>query len=108
MRLFWCSQETGRRVPCHELAPQVLISNSMLVPSGYVGDFLGLGRWAHHVRTDDSRELDHIGTQGILQGTYETFAEAARQHFGAVLPESDSHCRLGRDGRSSAFGCYHE
>lgn len=27
----------------------------------------------------------YIGTQGILQGTYETFAEAARQHFGASL-----------------------
>src|SRR2546426_11554476 len=27
----------------------------------------------------------YIGTQGILQGTYETFAEAARQHFGGTL-----------------------
>ena len=26
----------------------------------------------------------YIGTQGILQGTYETFAEAARQHFGGI------------------------
>ena len=71
----------------HEDAPRVLISNSMLVP-----------RWA---TWDHFHELDrkglimygqmtagswiYIGTQGILQGTYETFAEAARQHFGGTL-----------------------
>ena len=71
----------------HKLAPRVLISNSMLVP-----------KWA---TWDDFWELEekgltmygqmtagswiYIGTQGILQGTYETFAEAAKQHFGGSL-----------------------
>jgi urocanate hydratase len=71
----------------HEWAPRVLIANSNLV-----------GRWA---TWDVFRELEregltmygqmtagswiYIGTQGILQGTYETFAELARQHFGGSL-----------------------
>jgi len=71
----------------HEWAPRVLIANSNLV-----------GKWANW---DTFRELErqgltmygqmtagswiYIGTQGILQGTYETFAEMARQHFGGTL-----------------------
>jgi len=71
----------------HEEAPRVLIANAHLVP-----------RWA---TWDEFRRLDalgltmygqmtagswiYIGTQGILQGTYETFAECARQHFGGSL-----------------------
>jgi urocanate hydratase len=71
----------------HPEAPRVLIANAHLVP-----------RWA---TADEFRRLDHlgltmygqmtagswiyIGTQGILQGTYETFAECARQHFGGSL-----------------------
>src|SRR5215210_4706861 len=71
----------------HPWAPRVLIANSNLV-----------GRWA---TWDVFRELErkgltmygqmtagswiYIGTQGILQGTYETFAELARQHFGGSL-----------------------
>ena len=71
----------------HALAPRVLISNAMLVP-----------KWADW---DTFRELEHagltmygqmtagswiyIGTQGILQGTYETLAEAATQRFGGSL-----------------------
>jgi urocanate hydratase len=71
----------------HEWAPRVLIANSNLV-----------GKWA---TWDHFRELEkaglmmygqmtagswiYIGTQGILQGTYETFAELARQHFGGTL-----------------------
>ena len=71
----------------HEMAPRVLISNSMLVP-----------KWADW---ETFRELEHagltmygqmtagswiyIGTQGILQGTYETLAEAAAQRFGGTL-----------------------
>ena len=71
----------------HPYSPRVLISNSMLVPN-----------WANW---DHFRELDkkglmmygqmtagswiYIGTQGILQGTYETLAEIARQHFGSSL-----------------------
>ena len=37
---------------------------------------------AHHVRPDDRGSWIYIGTQGILQGTYETFAQAGRTHFG--------------------------
>jgi urocanate hydratase len=71
----------------HEMAPRVLIVNSMLVP-----------KWADW---ETFRELEHagltmygqmtagswiyIGTQGILQGTYETLAECGAQHFGGSL-----------------------
>jgi len=71
----------------HEYAPRVLLCNSNLV-----------GHWNNWERFN---ELDraglmmygqmtagswiYIGTQGILQGTYETFAAAARQHFGGDL-----------------------
>lgn len=71
----------------HENAPRVLISNSVLVPA-----------WAtwEHFRELDRKGLMmfgqmtagswiYIGSQGILQGTYETFAEAARQHSGGTL-----------------------
>src|SRR5918997_2316795 len=71
----------------HAGAPRVIIANSMLVPA-----------WA---TWENFRDLEHrgltmygqmtagswiyIGTQGILQGTYETFAAAARRHFGGTL-----------------------
>src|SRR5882724_12633955 len=71
----------------HEWAPRVLIANSNLVP-----------QWA---TWDEFRRLEHlgltmygqmtagswiyIGTQGILQGTYETFAEIARRRFAGTL-----------------------
>jgi len=71
----------------HAEAPRVLISNAMLVP-----------KWA---TWDEFRRLEakgltmygqmtagswiYIGTQGILQGTYETLAAAARRHFGGSL-----------------------
>ena len=71
----------------HEWAPRVLIANSNLVPD-----------WAHW---DEFRRLEHlgltmygqmtagswiyIGTQGILQGTYECFAAIARKRFGGSL-----------------------
>jgi len=71
----------------HERAPRVLLSNSVLVP-----------KWANweHFRELEQKGLMmygqmtagswiYIGTQGILQGTYETFAEAARQHAGGTL-----------------------
>ncbi|HET9310434.1 MAG TPA: urocanate hydratase [Actinomycetota bacterium] len=71
----------------HDLAPRVLISNSMLVP-----------RWAdwETFRALEAQGLTmygqmtagswiYIGTQGILQGTYETLAECAHQHFGGSL-----------------------
>src|SRR5918994_1618367 len=71
----------------HDMAPRVLISNAMLVP-----------KWADW---ETFRELEHagltmygqmtagswiyIGTQGILQGTYETLAECATQRFRGTL-----------------------
>ncbi|HEV3084249.1 MAG TPA: urocanate hydratase [Gemmataceae bacterium] len=71
----------------HELAPRVLIANSLLVP-----------KWA---TWEEFRRLEqmgltmygqmtagswiYIGSQGILQGTYETFAACARRHFGGTL-----------------------
>jgi len=71
----------------HENAPRVLISNSMLVPAW--------ANWEHFYELDrkglmmfgqmTAGSWIYIGTQGILQGTYETFAEAARQHFGGSL-----------------------
>jgi urocanate hydratase len=70
-----------------EQAPRVLIANSLLVP-----------RWAtpEHFRELEDAGLTmfgqmtagswiYIGTQGILQGTYATFAEVAAQHFGGSL-----------------------
>src|SRR5574341_1761378 len=71
----------------HRDAPRVLISNSMLVPAW--------ATWEHFYELDRKGLMMYgqmtagswvdIGTQGILQGTYETFAEAARQHFGGSL-----------------------
>src|SRR5580700_736334 len=71
----------------HDMAPRVLIANSLLVP-----------RWA---TWEEFRRLEamgltmfgqmtagswiYIGSQGILQGTYETFAACARRHFGGSL-----------------------
>jgi urocanate hydratase len=68
----------------HADAPRVLLANSNLVPA-----------WAnwHHFHELDRKGLMmygqmtagswiYIGTQGIVQGTYETFAEVARQHYG--------------------------
>lgn len=74
-------------LPTHKDAPRVIISNSQLVP--------------HWANWDYFRELEekglimygqmtagswiYIGSQGIVQGTFETFAEVARQHFGGSL-----------------------
>jgi urocanate hydratase len=74
-------------VKTHSDAPRVLIANSNLVP--------------HWANWDHFNELDkkglamygqmtagswiYIGSQGIVQGTYETFAEAGRQHYGGSL-----------------------
>ena len=73
--------------PTHKNAPRVLIANSNLVP--------------HWANWDHFNELDkkglmmygqmtagswiYIGSQGIVQGTYETFVEAGRQHFNGNL-----------------------
>ena len=74
-------------LPTHPDAPRVLISNSQLVP-----------HWAtwEHFRELEAKGLImygqmtagswiYIGSQGIVQGTYETFGEVARQHFGGSL-----------------------
>ena len=68
-------------------APRVLIANSNLV-----------GQWSNYPEFNRLEKLGltmygqmtagswiYIATQGIIQGTYETFAEAARQHFGGTL-----------------------
>jgi len=71
----------------HNLAPRVILSNSMLVPAWATWeDFWDLeakGLTMYGQMTAGS--WIYIGTQGILQGTYETFAEAGRQHFGGSL-----------------------
>ncbi len=71
----------------HAEAPRVLIANSMLVPHWATADEFrrleGLGLTMYGQMTAGS--WIYIGTQGILQGTYETLAECARQHFGGSL-----------------------
>src|SRR4249919_4276270 len=71
----------------HEWAPRVLIANSNLVPEWGTWDEFwrleGLGLTMYGQMTAGS--WIYIGTQGILQGTYETFAEAARRHYGGTL-----------------------
>jgi len=70
-----------------EMAPRVLISNSMLVPAWatweHFWELEGKGLMMFGQMTAGS--WIYIGTQGILQGTYETFAEAARRHFGGSM-----------------------
>ena len=68
-------------------APRVLIANSNLVPhwatQEHFDDLAGRGLMMYGQMTAGS--WIYIGTQGILQGTYETYAECARQHFGGTL-----------------------
>ena len=71
----------------HADAPRVLLANSNLVPKW--------ATWEHFHELDrqglfmygqmTAGSWIYIGTQGIVQGTYETFAEAARQHYGGDL-----------------------
>jgi urocanate hydratase len=71
----------------HADAPRVLIANANLVPHWATSDEFrrleGLGLTMYGQMTAGS--WIYIGTQGILQGTYECFAAAARKHFGATL-----------------------
>lgn len=73
--------------PTHTQAPRVLIANALLVPHWATADEFrrleGLGLTMYGQMTAGS--WIYIGTQGILQGTFETLAEAARQHFGGSL-----------------------
>ncbi|KGP92202.1 urocanate hydratase [Pontibacillus chungwhensis BH030062] len=71
----------------HKDAPRVLLANSNLVPAW--------ANWDHFHELDQKGLMMYgqmtagswiyIGSQGIVQGTYETFAEAAKQHFGGSL-----------------------
>src|SRR5271165_27663 len=71
----------------HELAPRVLIANSLLVPKWATWEEFrrleAMGLTMYGQMTAGS--WIYIGTQGILQGTYETFAACARQRFGDSL-----------------------
>lgn len=71
----------------HELAPRVILSNSMLVPKFATWDYFRkldeLGLIMYGQMTAGS--WIYIGSQGIVQGTYETFAECARKHFNGSL-----------------------
>ena len=71
----------------HENAPRILIANALIVPA-----------WATYEKFREFEQMGltmfgqmtagswiYIGTQGILQGTYETFAEIARRHFRGTL-----------------------
>jgi urocanate hydratase len=71
----------------HELAPRVLIANSLLVPQWATWEQFweleAAGLTMYGQMTAGS--WIYIGTQGILQGTYETFAAVARRRFGGSL-----------------------
>jgi urocanate hydratase len=73
--------------PTHADAPRVLIANSNLVPHWATWEHFSeldrLGLMMYGQMTAGS--WIYIGTQGIVQGTYETFAEAGRQHYGGDL-----------------------
>src|SRR5262249_50714998 len=71
----------------HPFAPRVLISNSMLVPRGADWDTFRALEQAGLPMYGKRRAGSwiYIGTQGILQGTYETLAELAAQLFGGTL-----------------------
>lgn len=71
----------------HEDAPRVLLANSNLVPAWATWEEFNkldrLGLMMYGQMTAGS--WIYIGTQGIVQGTYETFAEAGRRHYGGNL-----------------------
>src|SRR5436190_7307554 len=74
-------------VRTHDGAPRVLISNSMLVPKWatpeHFREYEALGLTMYGQMTAGS--WIYIGTQGIVQGTWLTFGECAREHFGETL-----------------------
>ncbi len=74
-------------LPTHRDAPRVLIANSNLVPNWANWDyFRGLERRGLIMFGQmTAGSWIYIGTQGILQGTYETLAELSRQHFNGSL-----------------------
>src|SRR5438128_4100779 len=88
----------------HPGAPRVLIANSLLVPRWATWDEFrrleGLGLTMFGQMTAGS--WIYIGTQGILQGTYQTFAAAAERHFGAVDLVGRTVLTAGLGGRGGA------
>lgn len=90
-------------MPTHENAPRVLISNSQLVPN-----------WANWNHFDELEKKGlmmygqmtagswiYIGSQGIVQGTYETYAAIANKHFGGTL-KGTLHVTAGLGGMGGA------
>jgi urocanate hydratase len=88
----------------HEDAPRVLIANSNLVPKW--------ATWEHFHELDrkglmmygqmTAGSWIYIGSQGIVQGTYETFVEAGRQHYGA--PTTGEYAGLPPEGAAPGLG----
>lgn len=74
-------------LPTHPDAPRVIISNSQLVPNWatweHFNELEKKGLMMYGQMTAGS--WIYIGSQGIVQGTYETFAAIANQHFGGTL-----------------------
>jgi urocanate hydratase len=95
----------------HDHAPRVLIANSNLV-----------GHWSNWEKFNELERAGlmmygqmtagswiYIGSQGIVQGTFETFSAAGEKHFGGDLAgQADRKRRHGRHGRSAAFGRHHD
>ena len=74
-------------LPTHKDAPRVIISNSQIVPKWatfeYFNELEDKGLMMYGQMTAGS--WIYIGSQGIVQGTFETFAAVARKHFGGTL-----------------------
>ncbi len=93
----------------HTDAPKVLIANSNLVPA--------YANWEHFHELDKKGLMMYgqmtagswiyIGSQGIVQGTYETFAELAKQHFGGIV-ERDNYVNswTRRNGGCATTRCH--
>lgn len=79
-------------LPTHKDAPRVIISNSQLVPKWatfeYFNELEDKGLIMYGQMTAGS--WIYIGSQGIVQGTFETFAAVARKHFGGTLKNTIS------------------
>ena len=94
----------------HEDAPRVLIANSNLVPNW--------ANWKHFHQLDRAGLMMYgqmtagswiyIGSQGIVQGTYETFVAVGKKHFGGNLQGKwILTAGLGGNGRCPAVGMHH-
>jgi urocanate hydratase len=88
----------------HENAPRVIISNSQLVPHWATWDEFrrleALGLTMYGQMTAGS--WIYIGSQGIVQGTFETFAACARKHFGVPTLEGKLVLTAGLGGMGGA------